>query len=216
MAPDGTISRGHMISVFRIYLGRAWHENGAAGQLRTLFDTLPEFLHSVIVVEPEASDTPDQTDEARRAAARVAMTQAHVAILWGGPLSDSDAWTAHEIHIARTGFRRRIPIIAVTPPDGVNAPTFAVRAADRIERWHAPDIACAVQELAESAAAERRTLMRQLALEAQTTIPATLSPTREAGVHMPARALPMTEIAEAFASLRTARAGGTAPPKGSA
>lgn len=195
-----------MISVFRIYLGRSWHEQEAAERLRALFDTMPEFLHSVMLVPPEAAEMPGLTPEARRSAVRVAMTQAHVAILWGGPIARTDAWTDHEVHIARTGFRRRIPIIAVTPLEGGRHDTLAVRAADRVESWRATDIVYAIQEMAESAAAERRTLLRQLALEAQTGIPATLS-ARENGPLVTARALPTAEIAEAFAGLKALRAG---------
>ena len=193
-----------MISVFRIYLGRGWHENGRADDLRALFDALPEFLHTLVVLPPDAGGTEPVTPEARRAAVRVAMTQAHVAILWGGESKADDTWASHEVHIARTGFRGRIPVLAVVPP-GVDTPdTFAVRAADRVEGWQATTIAYAVQEMAEAAAAERRELLRQLAAETEVSIPATLSP-REMIVAVHPRKLPTAEIVEAFTNYRSAR-----------
>lgn len=202
--------RGNMISVFRIYLGQAWHKHGAAANLRTLLDTMPEFLHSVIVLSPEAAKAAETSPEARRDAVRVAMTQAHVAMMWGGEAPRDDEWSTHEIHIARTGFRRRIPILTVTPPASSAHDTLSVRAADRLEAWHAPAIAYAVQELAESAAAERRHLLRQLKIEAQDTVPATLLPETRIASHL-ARTLPTHEIAEAFATFRANRASGSGP-----
>lgn len=193
-----------MISVFRIYLGRGWHENGRVDDLRALFDGLPEFLHNLVVLPPDAGTMQLATAEERRAAVRVAMTQAHIAILWGGTTQEDDGWTPHEVHIARTGFRGRIPVLAVVPP-GIDTPeTFAVRAADRVEGWQANTIAYAVQELAEAAAAERRELLRQLAAETEVTIPAALSP-REQVLGVRPRELPTAKIAEAFASYRAAR-----------
>ena len=104
----------------------------------------------------------------------------------------------------RTGFRGRIPLLAVVPPGASTSEALAVRAADRVEGWQATSIAYAVQEMAELAAAERRELLRKLAAETEASIPAALSP-RELVMGVRRRELPTAEIAEAFANFQSAR-----------
>jgi hypothetical protein len=103
-----------MISVYRIYLGRSWVTSGQVAPLLSQFDDLPEFLHAVASL-PETGPEIETRDPAfRRAAVKVAMTQCHAAIVWGSTDDPAPEWTEHEMRVAKWGFRRRIPLLAVS------------------------------------------------------------------------------------------------------
>ena len=145
-----------MISVYRIYMARSWVSSGEAERLRALFDGMPEFLHSVASM-PASGTEIEVSDPAKcRALVKVAMSQTHVALIWGGCDDPAAAWTEHELLLAEKGFRRRIPILAVVAPGREPASAIIRRIADKTVGWSGVEIARAVQELAEAAAAERR------------------------------------------------------------
>ncbi len=196
-----------MISVYRIYLGRSWVASGDAAALCSLFDQLPEFLHGMHSLPLDTPDAASLTAAERHAAVRITMTQAHVVILRAGDDEPPNAWTTEEIVTARTGFRHRIPILAVLPP-GHDATTHPhARMADKTVAWNNVEIARGVQELAEAAAAERRVMVERSGRRNECS-----------GEHQdPAeRALPMEQIAEAYRLYTGARLSRTqrtvAPP----
>lgn len=195
-----------MISVYRIYLGRSWVVSGEAPRLLALFDALPEFLHSagLLDVGPE---TAEASAASHRAAVKVAMTHCHVAVLWAGA-DPVPAWTGHDIAVARTGFRWRVPTLAVRPPGtGVAdaAGNAVCAAADRVVGWSGIEIARAVQELAETAAALRRSDIERIAppaFAAAAPLPRSDRIAETAAV----RPLPTVEIIAAYTGLKAARA----------
>jgi len=145
-----------MISVYRIYLGRSWVTSGQVAPLLSQFDDLPEFLHAVASL-PETGPEIETRDPAfRRAAVKVAMTQCHAAIVWGSTDDPAPEWTEHEMRVAKWGFRRRIPLLAVLPPGCTAGSVVTRRVADGTVGFSGLEIARAVQELAEAATAERR------------------------------------------------------------
>lgn len=150
-----------MISVFRIYLGRSWVANGEAAVLCSLFDQLPEFLHGMLGLPLDTPDPSHLTPAERHAAVRIAMTQAHVVVLQAADCETPNAWTTEEIVTARTGFRHRIPILAILPPGHDGKSRSDVRMADKTVAWNNAEIARGVQELAEAAAAERRVMVER-------------------------------------------------------
>jgi hypothetical protein len=198
-----------MITVYRIYLGQAWCGDDKAEALARMFDALPEFFYRTATLTADEAAREGATAESRRAAVRIAMTQAHIVLLLADGSVTSDPWTMQEIQVARSGLRQPIPILAVVPPGGRAQETLAASAANRVVGWNVDDIACAIVELVETAAAGRREVLRQLELEAGRRI-ADARQTRaavpgfEAGAD---RALPVIEIAEAFAALKERRDG---------
>ena len=198
-----------MIGVYRIYLGHSWKAAGQAPDLLGLFDSLPEFLHTATTLA-ESGDI--QAGAGRRAGVKVAMTQAHVAVLRGGT-DPAPQWTEHEIQIASSGFRWRVPIVAVMPPDwdvtSDTATTPVTRIADRIVPWSAIEVARAVQELAEAAAALRRSDLDRILPPAPTPVPgiATTGPETRHAITAAVRRLPTAEIVAAYNRLKSARSG---------
>lgn len=196
-----------MISVYRIYLGRSWVDTGEAAALLALFDALPEFLHTAGSLD-EDPETIAACATSQRAAVKVAMTHCHVAVLRAGP-DLVPVWTEQEIAAARTGFRWHVPILAVLPP-GANAADLARTpvcvAADHVVGWSGIEIARAVQELAEGAAALRRSEIDRIA---PPTLAAPAAPPQPEGIveAQHGRVLPMAEILAAYNELKVARMG---------
>jgi hypothetical protein len=198
-----------MISVHRIYLGRSWVASGEAGRLLSLFDELPEFLHAVVSLPDSGSEIETGDSVQRRAAVKVAMTQSHVALMWGGSEDPAPDWTEHELHVAGAGFRSRIPVLAVVAPGNEPASPIIRRLADRTVGWSSLEIARAVQELAGEAAAQRRIELEQLSIslsrEDRAAHRAIASAAPDHG-HMERR-LPLTEIVAAYDRLKAGRTG---------
>jgi hypothetical protein len=140
------------IGVYRVYMSHAWAAGDAGQRLLRELDEIPEFLYRVDTVEPGAVETSVE-DEERRAAIRVAMTQSHVALFLAGAEATDAGWLAEELALAREGFRRRVPVLAVVPADG---PEAVACDADRVLAWDAAAIAYAIQDLSEEARAEHR------------------------------------------------------------
>lgn len=199
-----------MISVYRIYLGRSWVPSGEAERLLSLFDELPEFLHAVVSAPDSGSDSETLDPLQRRAAVKVAMTQSHVALIWGGSDDPAAEWTEHELNVAESGFRRRIPVIAVVAPGREPASPIIRRLADKTVGWSGVEIARAVQELAEAAASQRRSELDQLSISLSRDVRADqrdLAPTPFESVVNSERRLPLTEIVAAYDRLKAGRSG---------
>lgn len=186
-----------MISVYRIYFGRAWPDTGTEGRLRSLFDAVPEFLYSAATCE--RAEAVSEPDPQRRAAIRVAMTHAHVAVLLARDVPALQTWTEDEIAVARRGFRWRVPILGIAPDGGETVRGSVIRAADRVVRAHGPEVARAIQEIATAAQTERRSEIERLA---RRDVGSMEPPSIEALGEPPVRPLPFAEIAEAFHFLR--------------
>ena len=195
-----------MINVYRFYLGRSWVVSGQAHDLLGLFDGIPEFLHSASVLPegPEAEAGAGATTS--RAALKVAMTHAHVVVLRDVGNDPAVEWTEQEISIARTGFRWRIPIIAVQAQAAAPSLSSLRRAADRIVGWNGVEIARAVKEVAEEASNLHRTEFERIT--PQSFGPSLTLPRIEHGAEgNERRALPTAEIWAAFNRLKAARDG---------
>ena len=227
------------IGVYRIYVSHAWDADPALARVIAALDAYPAFLYRIDRITPE--DLAVACEGGERSAVRVAMTQTHVMLAPVGRPSDahphpalpqpSDAHPhpagAHigkiELELARTGFRRRIPVLGIASPDMDPA---AVRPLgfDRVVTINPSALTCAIQELAEEAAAERRAAyamtLRQPPVElAQhrttpavavrqllaTTAPATNPLATFAPATAGPRALPINDIVEAYRNLVASR-----------
>ena len=202
-----------MIGVFRIYLGRSWFDSDTSGALLQQFDSIGEFFYRTSAVDADEVAEAD-TPELRRAAVRVAMTQAHLVLLLAGDAPTDDNWTQQELQVARSGLRRSIPVLTVRTPTCGDRDSLALRSADHVVDWNAADMTCAIQQLVEAAALERRASRTQLDLA--DVADAQLRPTERKGPRAgeaasaaharPARRdLPTTAIVEAFEALKSRR-----------
>ncbi len=222
------------IGVYRIYVSHSWAtvgsqdgaESPALTRLVAALDANTAFLYRIDRLLPEDLIGSPGSESDEPGAVRVAMTQSHVMLVPISAATHNDPATmaSHistiEQDLARSGFRRRIPILGVRLDAGTGGDNQGVqpfsgvdRAVDRVVDLEASELACTIQELAEEAAAERRQANaivlarplrdtrtdRQAAQAAQAA--AAIAP--EAVL---ARALPVGEIEEAYQRFVTARA----------
>ena len=195
-----------MIAVHRIYFGHCWRASGLFDDLVRVFDSAWELLYAACA-PPDFGDATQSDATGDEVAIKLSMAQCHVAVLWGGlndPVAD---WSMQEVRIARSQFRRYIPVLAIVPR-GCDRSAERTHLADRIVGWSATDIARAVDDLAETAI-ENRHLGRDAAPLPK--ISNTMSPdapriaVEKRGKRRP---LPVDEIADAYRRLRTVRSDG--------
>lgn len=150
------------IGVYRIYLSETWRGAPLRGRLLGVLDALPDFLYRIDSAEAAAAaDGPAPS----RSELRIAMTHSHVVLLWAGGMAAPGGPLAEEIALARAGFRRPIPVLAVLDP-GESAETVRDPRVDRWVEWSASAVACAIQELAEAASRHARHPVRSVELPA--------------------------------------------------
>ena len=217
------------IGVYRLYVSHAWAADPAFANVIAALDANSAFLYRLDRLSAE--DLPVAMDGGERNAVRVAMTQAHVMLAPFAPSgtgnqpaggTDATGILLHdtEMALARTGFRRRIPVlgIAMGATVAVDLAEAARLGFDCVVAIEPAALTCAIQELAEGAAAERRAanaialqtpladLAEQRAAPAGGMRPAMVPVAAPmAGLSTGPRALPVTQIIEAFRELVAAR-----------
>jgi hypothetical protein len=191
-----------MINVYRIYLGRSWAAHDQDQPLVDLLDRVPEFLFKAVAVPADDLPSLSADDATRRAIAKIAMTQAHVAVMRAGAVDCAAEWTALELNLAQSGFRRPIPVLWVVPPGekpAVKAMPWTTPV--RGSAWNGLEMARAVKDLAEAAAAAaRKSAIEQLSPFAAGHPADPAAPDR--------RTLPTAEIAAAYHHFKASRSGG--------
>ena len=205
------------IGVYRIYVSHAWGDGAALARLVAALDAVAAFLYRIVRVLPVDLAAAASLDYDLSGTVRVAMTQSHVMLIPVGLVAadrTDDKIGGIEKELARTGFRRRIPILGVASSVATgslreNGPE--AQGCDSVVTLDAATLACTIQELAEAAAAERRqanviTLARPLKDMAQKDmvprqpeqrLPPSAAPVAKLSGSEP-RPLPVAEILEAY------------------
>lgn len=187
------------IGVLRIYLGMSWAESGEESRLLAGLDSVPQFLYRIDQVDPRQPRT-----AADPGSIRIAMTQSHVALLLLTGSVLEQGMLAVELNLARRGFRRGIPVVGVLAGEGSSAEAFAALCLDRIVGPGSDAVICALQEVAEEAAAHFRQEASKLAAGVA-PLPATASSGVAEAAKTDKRTLPYGEIAFARDQLRARR-----------
>ena len=212
------------IGVYRIYVSHSWGQDGAHGsalaKLVAALDANTAFLYRLdrLLLQDLSASLGSESDE--RGAIRVAMTQSHVMLVPIAASPVTDAATAAgsadifvvEQELARSGFRRRIPILGVRLGEVARGDAQSERqhpGVDRVVDLETSELACTIQDLAEEAAAERRQANAiALARPLRDTRPDREKARAAAGTVPGApqgRALPVDEIMEAYQRLVATR-----------
>jgi hypothetical protein len=196
-----------------LYVGEGWMRTGASGRLTSALDRVPGLLYSVNSLPAGSEPVAEGTTDDIGFRVRIALTQAHAAILHPDDIARRSDETEVVIHLARNGFRRRIPLLAIA--DGPLAPAVA-DGQTGVDRWVAlrsEDIASALQDLVDqSAEGVKRLIERSADTPLDPHAPATTG--RVAGIEAKAargeRNLPVAAIMAAFEGLKSARPAKTA------
>jgi hypothetical protein len=183
------------IGVYRIYLSAASAQGAFKSRLIGAFDAIPEFLYRLDHADPALLDEHNGDADARRRVLRLAMTPAHVMLCDADELGEADL-LADEIALAHEGFRKRIPVLGVSSsPDACRADASA--RFDRIAGSSGDDLACAIQDLAESAAFRA----------GPSAIPSKSLPGLAAVMPPFMRPLPIEAITDAYEKLKASQTG---------
>ncbi len=208
------------IGVYRIYVSYAWGQGPALAKLVAALDANTAFLYRMDRLLPEDMIASLGSDNDELGAIRVAMTQSHVMLTPVASPPNDDPATATgsadifvvERNLASSGFRRRIPILGVRLEAGVDGDDQKgppIASVDRIVELAPSELACAIQELAEEAAAERRQAnaiaLARPVRDARPDRNATQPASRVASETLAARAIPVGEIMEAYHRLVATR-----------
>jgi hypothetical protein len=209
------------IGVYRIFFSHTWTHADTYGKIMRLLDQVPEFLFRTDEVPPGDPSHGASTEYELRSAIRVAMTHSHVMLALAGVEDCYGRWLAQEIDLARAGFRRRIPVLAVAPYGPVTEASLLASGADRVVPWEKTAIAGGIQELAETAAAETRKAAQSGLLRpvrrspsqggeageaAEPKVRAAVTKAPPSAPDRIRRSMPVAEVGDALAMLKAVRA----------
>lgn len=197
------------IGVYRIYVGAGWARGERLQRLTAVLDAMPTFYYRIDRVCDADLAAAAANPAVLQSFIRIAMTQSHIAIV--DPMPDSaEPFMAIEAELARKGFRRRIPVLGVCEagrgPERSQSQSPATPAVDLVVDLGTGELAVAIQELAELAAAERRRadqLLLDLPMPAAS--PATANLAHRPRAANASLSLPVPEIIQALASLKASR-----------
>lgn len=125
--------------VHHIYIASSSERHRLAAAFLGLLDTHPELYYRIVGEVAEGATPGDE------ACTRVAMVAAHVVILLVGGAPERNRQLADELRLARDGFTRRIPVLAVLAPDAGASDASGIEA-DRIVPWDGECVVAAIEE----------------------------------------------------------------------
>ncbi len=188
------------ISVFRIFVSAGWSGGDDLARLTGALDRMQALLYRFDQIGERDLQLALGDKPALETAIRIAMTQSHVAIARIVPDCPPSLVELTERHIARTSFRRQIPVIGIVEGDGAQSVDPNAHQVDRVVSLDPHVLAITIQELTEQASADRRRATDAL-LRKPLDIVATEIRTGSA-----AQELPYDQIIEAFEALKASRA----------
>ena len=135
-----------------------------APELLALLDHSPELYYRIVGGIGAGSPREDE------AGPRLALAAAHVVVVIVGRARDDSGRLAEELRLARDGFSRRIPVLAVLTDEAVVPRTLGI-AADRVVRWHGEAVVDAIVECCSLAPVYRRRPPRTAASQQASLLP---------------------------------------------
>lgn len=187
------------ISVYRIFVSAGWSGADDLARLTAALDRMRALLYRFDQIGERDLQLALGDKPALETALRIAMTQSHVAVARIVPNSPPSLVELTERHIARTGFRRQIPVIGIIEGGSSEAIDPIAHQVDRVVSLDPEVLAITIQELTEQASADRRRANETL-LSKPLDIVAT-----EIKTGSGAPELPYEQIIEAFEELQTSR-----------
>jgi len=178
----------------------------ALPRLTRALDRIPGLLYRIDGLPPEDAADDGSPDDRLRRRVRIALTQAHIAVLHPGELAEPTATTEITVDLARHGFRRRIPILAIADAAHIAGAGDGSPSMDRLVALDPGAIAGALQDLLMQSSEEVRELSRATlgALTPQGPLIAAM-PGAPQRISPGARALPVDAILSAYEALKAAR-----------
>lgn len=185
------------IGVYRIYAS-AGLSAGDLARLGKVLDQLPATLYRFDRVADRDLMEALGDAEALERAIRIAMTQSHIAIVRITPGAAPSLVELAERRTARSGFRRKIPVVGMVETGSVEGIELAEHEIDQVVPMDVDALAIAIQELTEQASADRRRANDDVLKQPPQT-PAIVVPVDGS------QGLPYERIIEAYDALKASR-----------
>lgn len=132
---------------YHLFISHSWAYSDAYDKLINLLNNAHrfEFKNYSVPKSDPIHNAPNAA--ALREAIRGQMQWAHTVIILAGVYSTHSKWINEEIDLAKNGFARSKPILAIEPWGSEKTSTVVKNAADRIVSWNTDSIVSAIREL---------------------------------------------------------------------
>lgn len=135
-----------MSKTYNLFTSHSWAYSDAYLKLMQLLQT-NGFAHKDYSVPQNSPIHNASNDRQLYEAIKVQMSYAHVVIILAGVYATYSKWINKEIEIAKNGFARVKPIIAVEPWGSERTSKIVKDNADRIVKWNSNSVITAIKEL---------------------------------------------------------------------
>ena len=141
--PHGRI----MVTTYNLFISHSWRYSDAYERLVALLKARPYFDFHDYSVPPDDPIHDAPNDTALRKAIRDQMQLCHVVLVLAGVYATYSKWINIEIEIAKKGFTKSKPIVAIRPWGAEHTSRTVTAAADKIVGWNTESIVSAIREL---------------------------------------------------------------------
>ena len=138
---------GVAVKTYNLFISHSWRYGDQYARIHRLLRNRRYFAFRDYSV-PQNDPVHNAGNATRlRRAIRNQMTPCHVVLILAGVYATHSKWINIEIDLARKGFTREKPIIAIRPWGSQRISSRVRNAADRIVGWNTESIVAAIREL---------------------------------------------------------------------
>lgn len=131
-----------------LFISHSWSYSDSYDKLISLLNNRIYFRFSDYSVPRDDPIHNARTDAKLRQAIRNQMAHGSVVLILAGVYATYSKWINIEIDLAKDGFERSKPIVAIEPWGSERTSARVKQAADRIVKWNTESIVSAIRELA--------------------------------------------------------------------
>ena len=136
-----------MVTTYNLFISHSWRYSDAYDRLIALLKARRYFAFHDYSVPPNDPIHNAPNDTALRKAIRDQMQLCHIVLVLAGVYSTYSKWINIEIEIAKKGFTKPKPIIAIRPWGSKHTSRTVTAAADKIVAWNTESIVSAIREM---------------------------------------------------------------------
>ena len=135
------------MNTYNLFISHSWRYSDAYDRLVDLLRARPYFAFQNYSVPPDDPIHDAGNDTELRREILNQMRPCHVVLILAGVYATYSKWINIEIDLAKVGFNKSKPIIAIRPwgAERISAPVSA--AADKIVGWNTESVVSAIREL---------------------------------------------------------------------
>ena len=132
---------------YNLFISHSWRYGGQYDRLYSLLRARRYFAFRDYSVPQDDPIHDAATDAQLRQAIRDQMTPCHVVLILAGVYASHSKWINIEIDLAKAGFQRPKPIVAIRPRGNILMSRRVREAADEIANWNTESIVRAIRRV---------------------------------------------------------------------